>query len=236
MKGGGLMIIHEFYIKVYCLQDITKIEVTIQISKLIDSLLMKNEDMQVIHTSRTYKPYCFGGLMPLESDGIYKRGNIYTFVLRTVDEKLAQKFRTQLPQQYTKTLKVLTAEEKQIKKRPIEKIFTLTPVIMKFDNGYWKTHYSEEIFEKRLRENMIKKYNTLSQTKLDEDFELFQYIKFDNQKPIAFHCKNITLLGDKVTLGIATNPVAQQLAYMTIGTALGELNARGAGFIGYKYL
>ena len=174
--------------------------------------------------------------MPLEADGIYKSGNIYTFVLRTVDEKLTQLFRTQLPQQYTKTLKILTVEQKEIRKKPIEKIFTLTPGIMKFDNGYWKTHYSEEIFEKRLRENMIKKYNTLSQTKLDEDFELFQYIKFDNQKPIAFHCKNITLLGDKVTLGIATNQVAQQLAYMTIGTGLGEINARGAGFINYKYL
>lgn len=230
------MLVHEFYTKVYCLQDITKNEIAIQISKLLDSLLMKNEETQIIHTRRTYKPYCFGGLLPLEADGIYKRGNIYTFVLRTVDEKLTHEFRTQLPQQYTKTLKVLTTEEKQIKKRPIEKIFTLTPVIMKFDNGYWKTHYSEEIFEKRLRENMIKKYNTLCQTKLDEDFELFQYIKFDNQKPIAFHCKNITLLGDKVTLGIATNSVAQQLAYMTIGTGLGEINARGAGFISYKYL
>lgn len=230
------MLIHEFYTKVYCLQDIAKNEVAIQISKLIDSLLMKNEETQIIHTTRTYKPYCFGGLLPLEGDGIYKSGNIYTFVLRTVDEKLTQLFRTQLPQQYTKTLKVLTVEQKEIRKKPIEKIFTLTPVIMKFDNGYWKMHYSEEIFEKRLRENMIKKYNTLSQTKLDEDFELFQYIKFDNQKPIAFHCKNITLLGDKVTLGIATNSVAQQLAYMTIGTGLGEINARGAGFINYKYL
>ena len=230
------MLVHEFYTKVYCLQDITKNEVAIQISKLIDSLLMKNEETQIIHTTRTYKPYCFGGLLPLEADGIYKSGNIYTFVLRTVDEKLTQLFRTQLPQQYTKMLKVLTVEQKEIRKKAIEKIFTLTPVIMKFDNGYWKTHYSEEIFEKRLRENMIKKYNTLSQTKLDEDFELFQYIKFDNQKPIAFHCKNITLLGDKVTLGIATNSAAQQLAYMTIGIALGELNARGAGFIGYKYL
>ena len=230
------MVVNELYVKVYCLQDLSKREVFIQISKLIDCSLMVDDETQHIHTDRTYKSYSFGGLMPLEIDGVYKKGNIYTFVVRTVKKELVTVFKRHLINQYTKYLKALTIEEKVIRERPIQKIFTLTPVIMKFDQGYWKGHYSEEVFEKRLRENMIKKYNTLYQTKLDEDFELFQYIKFDNQKPVAFRCKDITLLGDKVTLEIAAHATAQKLAYMAIGTGIGEMNARGAGFINYTYL
>lgn len=230
------MIVKELYVKVYCLEDLSKKEVSVQISKLMDCCLMEEDKTQVIHTSRGYKFYSFSMLKPFETDGVYKKGNIYTFVLRTVDEKLAALFKSKLAQQYTKALKALTVEEKEVKERPIEKIFTLTPIVMKFEQGYWKNHYTEEVFEKRLKENMIKKFNTLTGTKLDEDFELFEYIRFDNQKPVAFKCKNINLLGDKITLGIAANKIAQQLAYMTIGAGMGELNARGAGFINYKYL
>lgn len=230
------MQVDEMYIKVYCLKDIDKKEVSIQISKLIDCCLMGSHETQHIHTSKCYKSYSFSGFIPLETDGIYKKGNIYTFIVRTVDQKLTNIFKERLVNQSTNELKALVAESKKIKIRPIEKIYSLTSVIMKFEEGYWRGKYSEEIFEKRIRENMIKKFNMLNQSKLDEDFELFQYIRFDNQKPIAFPCRDITLLGDKVTLGVATNPIAQQLAYMTIGTGLGEINARGAGFIGYKYL
>lgn len=230
------MRITEIYCKVYMIENLTKEEVTIELNKLIDTAIMQTEEMQTLHISREYKFYCFSGLKPIETDGIYKKGNIYTFVLRTVDEKLAQYFKATLAQQYTKSLKALTVETKIIRRKPIEKIYTLTPIILKFDTGYWQSKYSEEIFEKRIRENMIKKYNTFNNVKLDEDFELFNHIKFDNQKPVAFPYKGVTLLGDKVTLEIATNDSAQELAYLAIGSGLGEMNARGAGFINFKYL
>lgn len=218
------------------MENLTKEEVTIELNKLIDTALMQTEEMQPLHISREYKFYCLSGFKKVELDGIYKKGNIYTFVLRTVDEKLAQYFKATLAQQYTKSLKALTVEAKVIKKRMIEKIYALTPVILKTDTGYWKSKYSEEIFEKRIRENMIKKYNTFNNVKLDEDFEFFNHIKFDNQKPVAFRYKGVTLLGDKVTLEIATNDSAQQLAYLAIGSGLGEMNARGAGFVNFRYL
>lgn len=228
--------ITEIYCKVYVMENLTKEEVTIELNKLIDTAIMQTEEMQPLHISREYKFYCFSGLKPIEFDGVYKKGNIYTFVLRTVDEKLAQYFKATLAQQYTKSLKALTVEVKVVRRKLIEKIYTLTPVILKFDTGYWRSKCSEETFEKRIRENMIKKYNTFNNIELDEDFELFNHIKFDNQKPVAFHYKDVTLLGDKVTLEIATNDSAQQLAYLAIGSGLGEMNARGAGFINFKYL
>lgn len=226
----------EMYIKVYCLADVKKEQVAIELNKLMDTCIMKNEAMQAIHRSRDYKFYCFGGLKPIEVSGVYKAGNIYTFMLRTVDKQLADHFNKNLGQQYTKVLKALTVESKEVARRPIEKIYTLTPIIMKFDTGYWRSKYSEEVFEKRLKENIIKKFNVLNGEKIDEDFELFNGIQFDNHKPVAFNYKNVRLLGDKVTLEVAGNERAQQIAYMAIGSGIGEMNSRGAGFVGFKYL
>ena len=230
------MKVYEMYVKVYCVSNLSKNNILEQISKLIDTCLVENEIWKDYHLKLGYKYYSYSGLKPLEKDGQYKQGNIYTFVLRTCEEGLKEHFRIHLHKQYTSYFKVLTVEHKEIREQFIEKIYALTPMILKFDTGYWRGHYSEEIFEKRLRENMIKKYNLLNAIKIDEDFELFNYIRFDNQKPVAFHYKDIILLGDKVTLGIATNQIAQSLAYLSIASGIGEMNSRGAGFIGYKYL
>ena len=91
-------------------------------------------------------------------------------------------------------------------------------------------------FEKRLKENLIKKYNNLSDEKLDEDFELYTGLEFKNRKPIANEYKGIKLLGDKVSLNISENKTAQDLAYMCLGTGLLEMNARGYGFCNYRWL
>ena len=46
---------------------------------------------------------------------------------------------------------------------------------------------------------------------------------------------DIALLGDKVNLTAACNDMAQELLYMALGTGVGENNARGCGFLGYRF-
>ena len=91
-------------------------------------------------------------------------------------------------------------------------------------------------YEDRLRVNLIKKYNLFTGKKIDENFQIFNLINFDNRVPIACDYKNIKLLGDKIDLVIANNEVAQDLAIVAIGSGIGEMNARGYGFINYRYL
>ena len=47
--------------------------------------------------------------------------------------------------------------------------------------------------------------------------------------------KNVVLLGDKLSLTISKDERAQELAYMALGTGIGENNARGCGFLSYRY-
>lgn len=92
-------------------------------------------------------------------------------------------------------------------------------------------------FENRLKVNLIKKYNQLTDSKiLDEEFELYNLIEFTNSKPIKVPYKGIHLLGDKINLTAAPNPTAQMLLYMSLGTGICENNSRGCGFVNCRWL
>lgn len=213
-------------IKVECLQN--------DLNSFIDGGLVKDEELLELHQANRYKYYCFDGLYPIEKDKVYKKGIIYSLTLRTIDNRLADFFANKLVNEFNDKFKGLTSEIRIIPKKHIDKIYSVTPVILKND-GYWKNKLSIDDFERRLFENLIKKYNYVMNTKIDEDFQLYTGIEFKNKKPVAFHYKNIKLLGDKISLNIAENKITQDIIYMSIGTGLGEMNSRGAGFINYRY-
>lgn len=228
---------YELSIKVYLLTDIHASDIQTKISSLIDSTLAKEEKYLQFHQENRYKGYTFDGLYKVEPKGVYHQGGIYVFRIRTVDESLADFFKKNLFTAYTNEMKVLTVSNKIITKRHIEKIFTITPVVIKNDFGYWRSNLSIEDYENRIKINLIKKYQTFNNEKINEDIELFTRIEFNNKKPIVIPLKNnISLLGDKITLYVSENDTAQSLAYFALGVGLGEICSRGSGFCGYKYL
>ena len=83
---------------------------------------------------------------------------------------------------------------------------------------------------------MIKKYNEFTGENIKEDFPLFNSLEFNNKKPIAIKYKNIKILGDKLTLNISDDELSQKISYMCIGVGAGECNARGCGFLNYRWL
>ena len=164
-----------------------------------------------------------------------KTGKVYTIKIRTPDVELASFFSERLIGTKTNVMQAVSMDLKiNSFARPVEKIYSLTPVIIKNDNGYWKGHLSLEEYEKRIFENLIKKYNALHEEKMDENFTFSTFFAFVNKKPIAFPYKNVKLLGDKIEIMIEPNDRAQELAKVAITCGIGELNARGAGFVLYK--
>ena len=121
-------------------------------------------------------------------------------------------------------------------KKFIGEIYTLTPVIIKTDKGYWRDQISINEFERLLAENLIKKYNQYTGEKIDEDFQLYTGLTFMNRKPVKVEYKGIHLLGDKVNLKISDDVRAQELAYVLLGTGIGTMNARGYGYCNYRWL
>lgn len=232
-----LRMTYELSVKVYLLENIITTDMMCKIATLIDGTLGKDEEYLIFHQKNKYKGYSFDGLYKVEQEGIYHQGNIYTFRIRTVDPKLAEYFEKNLFTSYTNEIKVLTVTKRIIAQKHIEKIFSITPVVIKNDFGYWRSNMTIEDYERRIRENLIKNFNMFYGKKIDENFELFTHIEFNNRKPIAIPFKNsISLLGDKITIYLSENERAQTLAYFALGVGMGENGSRGSGFCGYKYL
>lgn len=227
--------VFEIKIKVYLLKDIPLSEILTKEAEYMDSALAQSEKWLKYHEINRFKNYCFGGMYQIEKDGVYKKDNIYTITVRTVDAELAQYFSKTLRNHYTDFIKGLTVENRVLPKKVIGEIYSLTSVIQK-TGGYWKNQMSLEEFERRLFENAVKKYNQYTGKKIDEDFQLYTNITFLNRKPIANEYKGIRLLGDKMNLKIADNAQAQELAYFLLGTGLCEMNTRGYGYCNYRWL
>lgn len=223
-------------VKILVKEDTHQSEIQSKLCGLIDYSFSKDEELLKMHNTNKYKFYCFDYPYPIEKDQIYKEKKIYTLTIRTLDLNLAKFFSNSLLNVQTYFIKALSSEIKIIQQRPIEKIYSLTPAIIKNENGYWRDNMSIDEYERRLKENLIKKYNKITGEKIDEDFELFNKIEIKNRKPIPVKYKNIKLLGDKVNLYISDDNNAQNLAYMALGAGIMEMNSRGCGFVNYKFL
>lgn len=230
------MQVFEISILVFLLKDINSRKSFSKIGEFIDSGMVKEPKLLELHNKNIYKNYCFCLFYPLEKDKIYKAGNNYTIKIRTVDHDLAKFFNERLINHFNNDMKALKSTIKILPKKHIEKIYSITPLVMKTDKGYWKQNISLNDFERRLKENLIKKYNLLMGSKINEDFQLYTSIEFKNKKPVAIEYKGKKILGDKLSIYISNDKMAQELAYMSLGTGLLEMNARGAGYMNFKWL
>ena len=238
MKEGENME-HNVYIiriKIYTIQNISEEEIRGELTKYIDSGLVKHHQFAELHNINKYKYYCYDSLYPIEKDKIYKKNQIYTLTIRTLDTELAKYFSEHIVNTYTDKIKGLTAQIGIIPRKHIDIMYTLTPAILKCTSGYWKDEMTVEQYEERLKINLIKKWNEFYGEKIEEDFELFTGIEFLSKCPIASKYKEIKLLGDKIRMHVANNEKAQQLAYMALGTGILEMNSRGFGFVNYRWL
>lgn len=60
--------------------------------------------------------------------------------------------------------------------------------------------------------------------------------RVDNRTPIATNFKGRRMLGDKITLTVDTGIEAQNIAYMLLGTGIGDMSPRGYGYMNYQYI
>ena len=88
--------VFEIRLKVFLLKDIPLSKMLTAEAYFIDSVLTKDQEWLTYHETNQYKLYCMNGLFPLERDGIYKKEQIYTITIRTVEAELARYFAKEL--------------------------------------------------------------------------------------------------------------------------------------------
>ncbi len=199
-----------------------------QISKLISSSMLKDEKLKKMHEKNQYKNYVFCNLYPIEKEGLYQIGRIYTFDVRFNDLNLAMKMKQCIESTETEFLKVIISKLENSCQKEIKKIISLTPAVITTSKGDFLINNDLELVKTRILANTQKKYNQIYETKVDIDF--IKEIKQKNEKPIKIPYKNINILGNKFEITINNDPMSQNLAYLILSIGLLEKNAEGFGF------
>lgn len=199
-----------------------------KISKLISASMLKDQTLKQLHEENKYKNYVFCNLYPIEKDGVYKAGNIYTFKIRTIDFKLGLKIKQVLNNFQNEEFKVIVSDLETSTQRKISTLATLTPAIITSDKGDYLINNDMQLVKERILANAQKKYNQLYNEKIDMDF--IKSIKQTNNKPIKIPYKNINILGYKFEIEVKDDPISQNLAYLILSVGLLEKNAEGFGF------
>jgi len=208
-----------------------------QISKYI-SFSMAQRDLANFHKKVGYKYYVFGGFLPIEKEKIYKMGNTYRFILRSLDEHFIERLAKTLRANINNSnFLVVQTTKKTIKQFFIAELYSATPVIITTKNGkFWTMQESGDILQlqKQLHDNLEKKYNSFFKEKLQVTQNFIQLLEIKNRVPQNIRIEKdghkIIFFGNKFKIVPNEDEVSQKLAFVAMACGLGEKNSYGDGF------
>ncbi|MCW6075868.1 CRISPR-associated endoribonuclease Cas6 [Clostridium sporogenes] len=207
------------------------------IGKIISKAMLMDEELKAMHKNREYK-YVYNNLYPVEKTGIYEEGRVYIYNIRSFNKKFTSKIKKLLSKVDSEFMRILAIEENSIKQKHIMALYTMTPVIVTVNNKPWLLENGDLIFlQKRLQDNLEKKYKEIFGQTLDIKQNFIQGIEVLNKKPMVFQYKGIKLLGNKFKILVNEDEQSQKLAFIATGMGLGEKGSSlGAGYCHAHYL
>jgi len=217
----------EIEIMVRLKKDIHFLESNEMLAININTALCKNNSE--LHFKKGFKGYVFNNLFPLEKNKIYKNGNNYFFKLRVIDN-LYQNFNNFMKNYSSNDFEVVLYRESIKNIRRINKLYSLTPVLIRLDKKKnWTKEEGIGLLKQRLISNMSKKFEQFYNKKIDVDF--IESIQLTNNKPIKIKYKNFHYLTNKVQITVNMDKQSQELAFLALSTGLGE----GNSYLGLGY-
>ncbi|WP_294353584.1 CRISPR-associated endoribonuclease Cas6 [uncultured Clostridium sp.] len=227
---------YELKIKINLLNNIYLEDVSFVLGVFINNSLLKNSILKKIHEEKRYK-YVYDSLYPIEKDKIYKKGNTYTFRIRSISIQLLNKIAMVIFNHEYNGVRAIDVDLINSSIDKINEIYTLKPFIVTIDNQPWlQDKDTIELLKKRLNDNLEKKVQQVfcnNEIKYSESF--IEEIKITNKYPIKYKYKSIILLGNKVSIKIKSDKSSQLKALMAIALGLGEKGSSlGAGFCSYR--
>jgi len=210
-----------------------------KLAKYISFSMAQNDNLKALHEKSGFKNYCFGGLLPVEAQKIYRQGNHYRFTVRSLDENLIDVLADELRKNINNPdLQVLETVKKSYRQRFIQELYTVTPTIITTENNlFWTMEKDGDILrlQRQLHDNLEKKYQNFYGEKLEPLQNFIQLIEIKNRKPqtiqITKEGKPIRFFGNKFKIIPHEDEISQKLAFIAMGAGLGEKNSFGGGFV-----
>lgn len=231
------MNIYEMLCRIYILRDIPVPLIYGELNKFIDGYLAQNEQFDEFHHRKSLKGYNFDLPIKIEKGmKVYKHDQIYQFRIRTADKELLSYLMDGLADYRTDAIKGLTRTVKQIPQKPIAIVYSLTPVVLKNDKGYWRDCMSFEDFERELTSSLCHQYEEYTGDRIAENTMLYHQLELKSKCAVGVSYKGITLLGDKLSMQVSDDENAQKVMYFALANGMGTMGARGLGFLGYRFV
>ena len=208
------------------------------ISKYISFSMAQIEELKRLHNQKGYKYYNFGSFYPIERDKIYKRGNNYQFTLRSPNEIFIDDLSKTLRENINNpNFLVVQTQKRTIKQFFVTELYSVTPIIITSDNGlYWTMEKDGDIvkLQRALHDNLEKKYFDFYGEKLKSKQSFVHLLEIKNRKPQTIwtskNGKSFRFFGNKFKIVPNEDEVSQKLAFLALGSGLGEKNSFGGGF------
>jgi len=196
------------------------------------------DKLEKLHKQKGYKYYSFGNFYPIEKEKIYKKGNTYQFVLRSLDETFIETLSKALRQNIDNpNFLVIDTHKRVVKQFFISELYSVTPVIVSIENGlFWTMEKDGDIMklQKQLHDNLEKKYQSFYGEPIKSEQNFIQLLEIKNRVPqniqITKNGKNIRLFGNKFRIVPNEDEISQRLAFLVLSCGLGEKNSFGGGF------
>lgn len=240
------MKIFELKCEAYIKSNISLINSYDILAKYINFCIAEDKKINQISKTKWMNNYCFGNLYPAEIDKIYKTGNVYKFIIRSLDEELIDELMMTLKSNESNIfLQVISTKKVEIEQFFINELYSATPVIVsdrRDENGrqlYWSLDYNGNIdsLQKRLQRNLEKKLKQFCSEEIEMEDNFIQEIELKNQKPQSIYFKRsakddklVRLIGNKLKIIPNKDSLSQKLAFLSLAVGLGEKSSLGGGF------
>ena len=237
------MKLFELHCKTYLKKDISFESSFDVLSSYINFAFTKDEKLKQFHQNVNIKSYNFGNFYPTEKDKIYKHGNIYEFVIRSLDEDFIYKLQKYLRENINNSyIQVLQTTKKTVNQFFISELYSATPVVTTIKENekkyhFWTTKKDGDILklQKQLQDNLEKKYENFYGEKLNPTQNFIQLLELKNKTPQSIYInkndKKIRFLGNKFKIIPNEDEVSQKLAFVALACGLGEKQSYGGGFV-----
>ncbi len=222
----------------YIKSDISFTESFDILSRYISYSMAQDEKLKELHSNTSFKHYVFGGLLPIERDRPYTKGNTYHFIIRSLDESFITKLSKTMRQNIDNPhLLIVETDKKTIKQFFISELYSATPVVVTMPDGkYWVKEDELMQLHKQLQDNLEKKYQEFYNEPIESSQSFIQLFELKNNRLQTIQTNKthsngsyVKFYGNKFRIVPNEDEVSQKLAFVALACGLGEKNSFGGG-------
>lgn len=226
---------YEVEVSLYMNNDMHSSNMYDRLSRFINYSFNNSQMLSCLHQATGLKHYSFSGLYPIEKDNFYKADEIYSFLFRSYKKQIVDEFVKSLNNLKNDDFIVTNIKVRDWEHRDIKYVDNLTPTVFTLKDGMrWnKDIHGIEIAKESIFKNLIRKYNSLNNTKFEFKYEdIIKDIIVKSRCAIVLNYKGIKILGYKFRVEFENNGMAQEIANLSVAEGLGEKNSSfGMGFV-----